>query len=116
MDKMIAYCGLVCTECPAYIAKQKDDNELREKTAKEWATAFNPDIKTEMINCDGCKNNGRKFFYCENLCEIRKCCMDKNIENCAICDEYMCNILSSFIKIAPQAGEALEKLRSEKKG
>ncbi|MCK4356498.1 DUF3795 domain-containing protein [Candidatus Bipolaricaulota bacterium] len=25
MEKMIAYCGLICTNCPAYIATQKND-------------------------------------------------------------------------------------------
>ena len=25
MDKMIAYCGLVCTDCEAYIATQAND-------------------------------------------------------------------------------------------
>jgi hypothetical protein len=25
MDKMIAYCGLVCTDCDAYIATQAND-------------------------------------------------------------------------------------------
>ncbi|MCX6095264.1 MAG: DUF3795 domain-containing protein [Candidatus Bipolaricaulota bacterium] len=32
-----ACCGLVCTKCPAYIAKRTDDNALRAMTAKEWA-------------------------------------------------------------------------------
>jgi len=25
MDKIIAYCGLVCSDCPAYIATQAGD-------------------------------------------------------------------------------------------
>jgi len=36
MKKMIAYCGLICTECPGYIATQKDSDEEREKVAKLW--------------------------------------------------------------------------------
>jgi len=38
-DEMLAYCGLVCTDCNAYIAKQNDDDELRRKTAEEWSRA-----------------------------------------------------------------------------
>lgn len=34
MDKMIAFCGLTCTECPAFIATQKDDDMKGEKWQK----------------------------------------------------------------------------------
>lgn len=37
MDKMIAFCGLTCTECPAFIATQKNDNKEREKVAKDYS-------------------------------------------------------------------------------
>ena len=37
MEKMIAFCGLNCRECPAFIATQKDDDEARKKISKEWA-------------------------------------------------------------------------------
>lgn len=40
MEKMIAFCGLTCTECPAFIATQKDDDKERKKVAKVWSKDF----------------------------------------------------------------------------
>ena len=37
MKKMIAYCGLACEKCDAYLATLRDDQALREKTAKAWS-------------------------------------------------------------------------------
>jgi len=54
MNKMIAFCGLTCTECLAFIATRKDDDKERQKVAKVWSKEFNSDIKPEDINCDGC--------------------------------------------------------------
>ena len=34
MRKMIAYCGLDCEKCDAYIATVRDDQALREKPQK----------------------------------------------------------------------------------
>jgi len=37
MNKMIAFCGLTCTECPAFIATRKDDDGERKKVAEFFA-------------------------------------------------------------------------------
>ena len=93
MDKMIAFCGLVCTECPAFLATQKDDDAKRKKVAETWSKQFNVDIKPEQVNCDGCPSEGKRvFFYC-SICEIRKCGQEKRVENCAHCNEYACDKL-----------------------
>lgn len=34
MKKMIAYCGLDCEKCDAYLATLHDDQALREKTRR----------------------------------------------------------------------------------
>ena len=45
MNRMIASCGLICTECPAFLAHKNDDEQLRIKTAKQWSKEFKADRK-----------------------------------------------------------------------
>jgi len=107
---MLAYCGLNCSSCDAFLATQEDNDDRREKIAKNWSKMYNADIKPEQINCSGCKSDGVKFFHCD-MCEIRQCCISNNVDNCAACEKYICETLAGFIKLAPEAGKALEKLR-----
>ena len=44
MNKMIAFCGLDCTKCDAYIATQTNDDALRAQTAKLWSKLNNVEI------------------------------------------------------------------------
>ncbi len=111
MDKMTAFCGIICTECPAFLATQKDDDDIREKTADMWSKQYSAEIKPEDINCDGClSESGEIFSYCR-VCEIRKCGMEKGIENCAYCDDYACENLEKFIDNVPEAKALLEEIR-----
>ena len=108
---MIAFCGIICTECPAFLATQKDDDDIRKKTADIWSKQFKAEIKHEDINCDGCLSEGGQIFnYCR-VCEIRKCGLEKGVENCACCDDYTCKKLEKFINNVPEAKATLEKIR-----
>ncbi len=111
MGGMIAFCGLDCAVCGAYLATQADDDALRAKTAGEWSARYNVDIPPEEINCDGCRSEGRKFFYCATMCELRKCGISKGVDTCAACDEYPCEKLEAFFQATPEARAALDALR-----
>ena len=97
-EKHIAMCGLNCSSCAAFIATQKNDNELREKTAKEWTKRYRsdgrnrPPVKPEDINCKGCLSDGPIYLYCRQ-CKIRKCAVEKGVKNCKECEQYRCNQL-----------------------
>ena len=107
---MIAYCGLDCSSCDAYLATRENSVTKRQETARQWSRMYGQEIRAEQIDCDGCKSSGSRFFHCSN-CEIRRCGIAKDVEHCAACDDYICETLAQFIKLAPEAGLALERLR-----
>ncbi len=111
MKKMIAFCGLFCGECPAFIATQKNDDEERRKVAEMWSKDFKVDLKPEEINCDGCVVDSENLFSHTKICEIRKCGKEKKVANCAYCDKYACDKLAGFFKMAPAAKTALDEIR-----
>ena len=109
MRDMIAYCGLDCEKCDAYIATKNNDQALREKTAKEWAELYNSPIRPEHINCEGCRTNGVKTLHCEKLFEIRKCAMKKGMTTCGDCPELeTCQTVGFVIS---NNSDALKNLR-----
>jgi hypothetical protein len=108
---MIAYCGLDCEKCEAFIATQKNDDALRAQVAAKWAKDYGAPIKPEHINCTGCLSTGPKTYYCDQLCEVRKCAVKKSVGTCADCPEYACAQLDEILRRAPQAKQALDGLR-----
>ena len=87
MKDMIAYCGLDCEKCDAYLATINDDQGLRERTATLWAELNNAPILPEHINCQGCRVEGVKTVFCESLCAIRQCGLNKGVSTCGDCPE-----------------------------
>ena len=109
---MIAKCGIICTECEAYIATQNDDLREKERVAAKWAKLFGAEFTPESITCDGCQSEtGRFSDYCRGICEIRKCALERELENCAYCRDYSCAILNEVLKMAPNAKTTLEEIR-----
>jgi hypothetical protein len=47
MKKMVAFCGLICTDCKAFIATRENDNAKRKEVAEAWSKAFGREIKPE---------------------------------------------------------------------
>jgi hypothetical protein len=110
---MIGCCGLDCEQCGAFIATQTNDDALRVKVAEEWARLYNAPIKPEHINCTGCQSGGVKTYYCDQMCEIRKCATKKSVSTCADCSDYPCSVLDEILRMAPQAKTTLDALKKK---
>lgn len=112
MDRIIAYCGIVCSDCPSYIHTQTGNMEELEKlaarTREEQGIA---DATAESVMCDGCLGDGRKIAYCAE-CGVRACGVSRGVANCAECADYACETLEGFFKMVPGARDVLDGLRA----
>lgn len=113
MDKMIAYCGLVCSDCGAYIATQANDQAALERVAAQWREEYHiPDVTVAAVICDGCLGvGGRHCGHCAE-CEIRACGMARGVVNCAHCADYGCERLERFWGFAPNLRALLDSIRA----
>lgn len=111
MKDMIAYCGLDCEKCDAYLATINDDQKPREKTAKLWTQLNNAPILPEHINCEGCWVDGIKTVYCDKFRGIRQCALKKGVATCGSCPELeTCQTVGMIISNNPSA---LKNLREQ---
>jgi hypothetical protein len=114
MDRIVAYCGLVCSECKGYVATQANDVAALEALAAESREKHGvADATAESVKCDGCLGeDGRKIGYCAQ-CEIRACGVAQGVANCAYCDDYAaCEKLQGFFGFVPQAKATLDVIRA----
>lgn len=109
---MIAYCGIVCTECPAFLATESDDDQQRRAVAENWSQQYDSDIKPEDINCEGCLPGHSLYFNHCSVCEIRACGLSRGVVNCAHCDDFACEKLEAFFEFVPEARSRLTEIRS----
>ena len=114
MDKYIAYCGLNCKTCQAYLATVSNNDSLRKKVADEWSRLNGVTITAEMINCVGCRTDGVKTPYCQSLCPIRQCALGQGIETCADCTEA--DICEKLRAITEHSTDAFKNLKGMHEG
>lgn len=114
MAKILAYCGIDCGECEAYIGTQKNDRPGLEEVAKKWAAQFGgKDMGADVCVCDGCPTGKRISTAHAATCGIRVCASARGVATCAHCPDYGCPTLQGFFTFAPVLKEKLEAIRKE---
>lgn len=113
----IAGCGIDCHACPVFIATEKNDDQLREKTAREWEKLFGQYIGQEHLsigdmNCSGCRSEAVVFVGCSQ-CPIRACAASRSLDGCWACREFdQCEMINAFFQHNPSAKANIDQLVS----
>jgi hypothetical protein len=114
MKNPIAFCGLDCSVCPAYVATQSGDPQQLVKVADTWSKDFKIPFTAKDVTCDGCQpqEGARLGAYCGE-CPMRACGMKKGYPNCAYCPDYACPDLTKFYGGPHPAKDRLDALRKQ---
>lgn len=112
MQRIVAYCGIICSDCPTFKATKANGDVERRRVAKLWTKQYGREYKAEDINCDGClTEEARIFGYCKT-CKMRRCARERNVENCAHCEDYACEKLSKLFLEYKPAKQVLDEIRA----
>jgi hypothetical protein len=114
MDTIVAYCGLTCSECEAYIATQEDDSAALATVAAKWSEEYGgPGFAAESVICDGCTTHGGRLCSHAPQCGIRTCAMERGVETCGHCADYACEMLDKLFLQGSEPRQTLDKIRAE---
>lgn len=96
MSEIMGLCGYRCDLCPAYNDNIKDKDN-RQEISEGWKRYFEFEIPSEEIGCVGCINEGK---HADADCPVRPCALEKKVENCTQCDDFICEKLRGRIEFA----------------
>lgn len=86
---MMSACGVLCSECPAYLAKRKGIEHQR-RTVEAWRRIYGLNETVEHISCGGCLGSDDDLFHASRNCKARRCCRAKGLSTCAECPSTAC--------------------------
>jgi hypothetical protein len=114
-ERIIAFCGILCSDCPAFKATLAGDEEALAKQAAEWSSDEYP-LEADDLLCDGCiYEDKRTAKFCLD-CDVRQCALERGVENCAHCDDFPCEKLEKPWALCVDAKTTLEEIRQMLKG
>jgi len=119
MSEILAYCGLICHTCPIYLATRENNKaeqiRMRTNIARICREQYGMNYEsTDITDCDGCWAENDRIFASCGSCAIRNCAREKEVENCAFCNEYACEKLKTFFASESNAKMRLDMIRGEK--
>ncbi len=90
MANMISVCGVICSECPAFVVGQSGDPAARERVAAAWHQLYGLNFGPEVITCGGCQGSDEALFFTSRKCVARRCCRSRTLSSCAACASRPC--------------------------
>ncbi len=111
MATMMSACGVLCSDCAAYLAKQKGVAHQK-RTADAWLRIYGRAENVEDISCGGCLSPDDQVFHTSRTCKARRCCIAKGFGSCAECSVERCADLERAQSVwdgVPEIGKTLSR-------
>jgi hypothetical protein len=97
MEPLLTRCGYRCDLCLAYRPNIEREPGNRRKLSDGWHKYFGFRIPPEEVCCDGCMAENARLL--DSACRVRPCVIERGLDNCAQCDEYVCERLKERLVV-----------------
>ena len=91
MEGIFTRCGYRCDLCLAYRPNVEANPSNQQALSDGWHKYFGFRIPAEQIVCDGCAAEDPQLI--DQSCPVRPCVIERALQNCAQCSEYVCERL-----------------------
>ena len=95
MEPKLTRCGYRCDLCLAYRPNIEAQPANQQKLSDGWFKYFGFRIHPGDIVCDGCMSE--KPILIDSHCPVRSCVIERKLDNCSSCREYVCDKLKERI-------------------
>jgi len=111
MQPILTRCGYRCDLCLAYRPNVEKNPSDQQMLSNGWFKYFGFHILPENIICDGCMSVNPKLI--DQSCPVRPCVIDRGLENCAQCEEYLCGRLAQRLVVYEEVQERVGQAISD---
>lgn len=103
MEQILTRCGYRCDLCLAYKPNIAQNPSNQQKLSDGWHKYFGFRIPAPEICCDGCmaEDNPQRVApqLIDQSCPVRPCVIEKGLDNCAQCEQYICEKLTERLVV-----------------
>jgi hypothetical protein len=100
MDGILTRCGYRCDLCLAYRPRVEKHPSNQQILSDGWFKYFGFRIPAEEVLCDGCMFENPNLI--DKNCPVRPCVIEKGLEDCSECDQYICEKLKERLVICEE--------------
>lgn len=97
MEPILTRCGYRCDLCLAYKPNVENNPANQQKLSDGWYKYFGFRIPPAEIVCDGCLAENPRLI--DRGCPVRPCVLEKGLDNCSQCEQYVCAKLAERIVV-----------------
>jgi len=97
METILSRCGYRCDLCLAYKPNVEKNPENRQKLIDGFYKYYGFRLSESESCCDGCMADNPKLI--DKNCSIRPCVIEKGLDNCSQCENYVCEKLKQRLVI-----------------
>lgn len=91
MEPILSCCGMRCDLCLAFEPNLTAHPENHRLLSDGWHQYFGFRIQPEDIFCAGCRMSENTTL--DTDCPVRPCVIERGLEHCALCEDYICEKL-----------------------